>query len=76
MNVVLHQERYHQKCNNIQDFDHRVDGRTCGILVRIANRIARHRRLMSVRTLQMLLAILIDETVLERFLGVIPSAAA
>ena len=48
MNVVLNQERYHQKCHNIQDFDHRVDGRTCGILVRIADRVAGHRGLVAV----------------------------
>src|SRR5512140_689779 len=66
----LVQKRNNQQRNNVDDFNHRVDSGTCGILVRIADRIAGNGSLMGVAALAAMVA------VFDKLLGVIPGAAA
>ena len=61
--------REQQQRDDIGDFDHRVDGRTRRILVRIANRIAGNRSLMGFGSLTAVVA------VFDVLLGVIPGTA-
>ncbi len=66
------ENRQQQQRHDIGNLDGRVDRRTRGILIGIANGITRHRCLVRLRTLDVAHAILVDETVFEAFLGVIP----
>src|SRR5690242_15018134 len=64
------QRRQKQKGDNVGDLDHRIDGRTGGILVGIADRITRHRGLVGVAALAAVIA------VLDELLGVVPGTPA
>src|SRR5947209_4188492 len=64
------QRREKQQRNDVGDLDHRIDGGAGGILVGIADRVARHRRLVRLRTLAAVIA------VLDILLGIVPRAAA
>ena len=68
--TLLYEERYEKKCNNVQDFDHRVDGGASGIFVGVAYGVAGDRSFVGVRALAAV------ETVFNGLLGVIPGAAA
>ena len=64
------QHRKQQQRDDIGDLDHRIHGRTGGVFIGIADRIAGHRRLVGVGTLAAVMA------VLNVLLGVVPRAAA
>ena len=61
--------------NNVGDLDRRIDSRAGRILVGVADSITCHRCLMRIRTLQMLHTVLINETIFEALLRIVPSAA-
>ena len=63
------EQRHHQQCNDVDDLDQRVDRRTGGILVRIADGVARDSRLVRIRALAAAIA------VLDILLRVVPGAA-
>ena len=65
-----------QQRHDVGDLDRRVDGRAGSVLVGIADRVAGDRGLVRLRALHVLDAVLVDEAVLERLLGVVPGAAA
>ena len=72
----MRQDGEQQQGHNIGDLDRRIDGRTGSILIGVADSIAGHRGFMSIRTLEMLHAILIDKAIFKALLGIVPSAAA
>jgi hypothetical protein len=72
----VRQDRQQQQGHDIGDLDRRVDGGTGCILVRIADRVAGDGGLVGFRTLHVLDAVLVGETVFERLLGIVPGAAA
>jgi hypothetical protein len=67
---VAAQQRHQQQRHDVDDLDQRVDGRARGVLVRIADGVAGHRRLVGVGTLAAEVAFL------DVLLGVVPGAAA
>src|SRR6478672_2555048 len=67
---VGRQRREQQQRDDVGDLDHRVHGRTGGVLVGIADRVAGHRGLVGLRALAAVIA------VLDIFLGIVPRAAA
>src|SRR5438309_1840219 len=62
----MRQNRQQQQRHDVGDLDHRVHGRTRGVLVGIADGVAGHRGLVGVGALAAVMA------VLDVFLGVIP----
>ena len=67
---LLDQERDDQQRDDVDDLDHRVEGRAGGVLVRVADRVAGDGRLVGVAALAAVLA------VFDELLGVVPRAAA
>ena len=67
---LFHQQRNDQQCHDVDDLDQRVDGRTGGVLVGIADGVAGDRRLVGLGTLAA------EVAVLDVLLGVVPGAAA
>src|SRR5512135_1041146 len=68
--VAAGQEADYQQRHDVDDLDHRVDGRAGGVLVGVADGVAGYRRLMGVGTLAA------EVAVLDVLLRVIPGAAA
>ena len=65
-----HHDRNDQQRHDVDDLDQRVDGRTGGVFVRVANGVAGHGCFVGFRALAAVVA------VLDVFLGVIPGTAA
>src|SRR3546814_14780928 len=64
---VPRQRREQEQRDDVRDLDHRVHGRTRGILVGIADGVARHRGLVGFAALAAVVA------VLDIFLGIVSS---
>ena len=76
LSLLVRENREDQQRHDVRDLDHRVDGRASGVLVGIADGVARHGSLMRFGALHVPPSVLIDEAVLEGFLRVVPGAAA
>jgi len=66
----LAEQRHHQQSHNVDDLDQRVDGRTGGVFVRIADGVASNCSFVGIRALAATVA---DFDVL---FGIVPGAAA
>src|ERR1700730_6875612 len=66
----VRQDRQQQERHDVGDLDHRVDGGTGRVLVGLADGVAGYRRLVRLRALAAIMA------VLAVLLGVVPGAAA
>ena len=66
----MREHREQQERDDIGDLDHRIDRRTGGVLVGIADRVARDRGGVG------LLALAAEGAVLDQLLRVVPGAAA
>jgi hypothetical protein len=66
----LKEDRNDQNRENIDNLDHRIDGRACGIFIRIAHGITGNGRLVREGTFAS------EVSFLDEFLGVVPCAAA
>src|SRR6202047_3334061 len=65
-----------QERDDIGDLDRRVDSRTGGVLVGVADGVPGHRRLVRLAALEVFGAVLVDKTVLKTLLCIVPGAAA
>src|SRR5208282_5279252 len=65
-----------QKSYDVDDLNHRVDRRSSGILVRIADGITCDRSFVSIAPFLMNDALVIGNSIFKGFLGVVPCAAA
>src|SRR5215831_13530837 len=70
LSVSSKENRDDQNRKNIDDLDHRIDRRACGIFVRIAHGVTGNCRLVRERTFAAKIAFL------NELLGVVPCAAA
>src|SRR3989339_169211 len=66
----LDDERGNEQCDDVENLDHWVDGRTRGVLVRIAYRVAGNRGLVSIGALAPVVARL------DELFRVVPRAAS
>ena len=63
---MLSPKVYHHKGDDVDDFDHRVNGGTRGVFVWVADRVPGHRRFMSMTALAVVAAIL------DMLFGIVP----
>ena len=67
--MLLQQERNHQQGHNIEDLDHRVNGRAGGIFVGVAYGVAGNGGFMGIG------ALATQVTVFDVFFGIVPGSA-